>query len=81
MKKEKSRTASELDRQRTDHPPHKRIRCVSLDHNIAKFPKPPEHLKKAISFSEKDNCASQKKESEGSDDNNNQNIYAYMVYL
>ena len=54
-----------------------------MDRLIAKCLKPPKYNKnkrKKVSFNERGNCASQK-EFEGSDDNNDQKIYASMARM
>ena len=72
-----------MDKGRTDRTPCKCFRCGYEYHLIAKFPKPPKDNKKGINqvrFSKRGNCASQK-ESENGDDDNDQNIYAYMAHM
>ena len=72
-----------MEKQWTEHSPHKCFINGSEYHLIVKFPKPPQDNKKRLKqvhFSERGNCASQK-ECENSDNDNNQNIYASMARM
>ena len=61
--KEKSPTDGDLYRQQTERPYQKCFRCQSVEHLIAKCPKPPkvnEKQQNTVRFNERGNCASQK---------------------
>ena len=79
--KEKFCADGDFDRQWTEHPPCKCFRCRSIDHIVAKLPKPPKDDDKRWNnarFNERGNHALQK-ESDDGDDDNDEKIYEYMV--
>ena len=62
-----------------ERPPHKCFRCVSEDHMIAKFPKPPKDIEKRqrkVSFNEKGNRAC-----DNGENDNDHKIYASMARM
>ena len=72
-----------MDRQQTKRTPQKCLRCRSINHLFAKCPKPPKYNKKwrkQFHLNERGNRASQK-EYENGDNDNDQNIYAYMEQM
>ena len=80
---EKSRVADDLERQQTERTLSKCSKCRYVDHQISKFPKPPEDNGKeleTVHFNERDDCAFQK-ESENGDNDNDQNKYASMAQM
>ena len=61
--KEKHRSSGDSDRQLTERSPDKFFICRSVDHLIAKFPKPPKYNKKRrkqVLFNERGNFALKK---------------------
>ena len=71
--KDKSRAASDSDKQRTERTPYNIFRCGSVDNLISKCPKPPkynEKRRKQVHFNERGNRALQKESDNGKDDNN-----------
>ena len=77
--KEKSRSAGTSSHKNSDCPAQKCFRCGSVDHMIAKFPKPPEDSekrRKSEKSKEKGNRACN-----NSDDENDHKVYAYMDRL
>ena len=80
---EKSHAADDLERQQTERTLRKFSKCRYVDHQISKFPKPPEDNGKeleTVHFNERDDCAFQK-ESENGDNDNNQKKYTSMAQM
>ena len=81
IKKDKARSAGASSNKNSDRPAWKCFRCVSEDHLIAKFPKPPKYGKnknKKVSFKDKEKGNSAK---DNSDDTNDLKVYASMARM
>ena len=85
IRKEKEKAPADCDSGNihTELTPCKCFKCISEDHLIAKFPKPPKEndkWKKQVCFSERGNRESQR-ESDNGEKNNDQYIYASIACM
>ena len=80
--KEKARSAGASSNKNSDCPPRKFFRCGSVDHLIAKCPKPPKDGEKKngkkVSFQDKEKGNSAK---DNSDDEDDLKVYASMAQM
>ena len=80
--KEKARSAGASSNKNSDRPPQKCFRCGSVEHLIAKCPKPPKDGEKKngkkVSFQDKEKGNSAK---DNSDDEDEHKVYASMARM